>query len=137
MTIFKVHFYAYEIGGADFLHSFFSTVACRLEGGAWGSRYPSIMNSLYQGELAPEAVPSALCELAEIQKKLKGFPPKDVVWDIDDLSKQPPWKDNISGNITDLSDYFITSDGEDFITLFFRALKKAEELGEPLKIETL
>lgn len=49
MTIFKVHFYAYVIGGADFLHSFFSTVACRLEGGAWGSRYSSIMNSLYQG----------------------------------------------------------------------------------------
>ncbi len=137
MTIFKVHFYAYVIGGADFLHSFFSTVACRLEGGAWESRYSSIMNSLYQGELAPETVPSALCELAEIQKKLKGFPPKDVVWDIDDLSKQPPWKDNISGDITDLSDYFVTSGGEDFITLFFRTLKKAEELGEPLKIETL
>lgn len=63
--------------------------------------------------------------------------PKDVIWDIDDLSKQPPWKDNISGDITDLSDYFVTSGGEDFITLFFRALKKAEELGEPLKIETL
>ena len=27
--------------------------------------------------------------------------------------------------------------GEDFITLFFRALQKAEELGEPLRIETL
>lgn len=63
--------------------------------------------------------------------------PKDVVWDINDLSKQPPWKDNISGDITDLSDYFVTSGGEDFITLFFRALKKVEELGEPLKIETL
>ena len=76
-------------------------------------------------------------EAAMKQKKLKGFPPKDVVWDIDDLSKQPPWKDNISGDITNLSDYFVTSDGEDFITLFFRALQKAEELGEPLKIETL
>lgn len=63
--------------------------------------------------------------------------PKDVVWDIDDLSKQPPWKDNISGDITDLSDYFVMSGGEDFITIFLRALKKVEELGEPLKIETL
>ena len=53
--------------------------------------------------------------------------PKDVVWDIDDLSKQPPWKDNISGDITDLSDYFVTSGGEDFITLFFPALKKVEQ----------
>ena len=31
MTIFKVYFYAYEIGGADFLHSFFSTVASDLK----------------------------------------------------------------------------------------------------------
>ena len=53
--------------------------------------------------------------------------PKDVVWDIDDLSKQPPWKDNILGDITDLSDYFVTSGGEDFITLFFRVLKKVEQ----------
>ena len=53
--------------------------------------------------------------------------PKDVVWGIDDLSKQPPWKDNISGDITDLSDYFVTSGGEDFITIFFRALKKVEQ----------
>lgn len=61
----------------------------------------------------------------------------DFLSRFDDLSKQPPWKDNISGDITDLSNYFVTSDGDDFITLFFHALQKAEELKEPLKIETL
>ena len=48
---FKVKFYWYQIGDSDFLHSFFSTVAYNLENGNWGSRFPVIMNELYQGKL--------------------------------------------------------------------------------------
>ncbi len=48
---FKVKFYWYQIGHGDFLHSFFSTVAYNLENGNWGSRFPVIMNELYQGKL--------------------------------------------------------------------------------------
>ena len=137
MTLFTTSFYGYEIGGADFLHSFFSTVAYRLEDGKWGSRYPLLMNRLYQGELGEEHINAALFELQDIQKRLKGFPPEAVVWDIEDLAKLPPWKDDISGDITDLSNYFVTSDGEDFITIFTHALQKAAELKQPLKISTL
>ena len=45
---FTVGFYYYSIGSADFLHSFFSTVAVNLEDGKWGSRFPVLMNELYQ-----------------------------------------------------------------------------------------
>lgn len=45
------------------------------------------------------------------------------LWDIKDLSAQPPWKTNISDDITNLSNYFVTSDGEDFITIFNHATK--------------
>ena len=53
---FKVKYYWYQIGSGDFLHSFFSTVAYRLENGIWGSVYPIIMNELYQGELPAEKI---------------------------------------------------------------------------------
>lgn len=54
--------------------------------------------------------------------------PEKVVWDIEDLSKQPPWGNNISEEITDLSNYFVTSSGEDLIIMLKDALDMAKEL---------
>lgn len=51
---FSVGFYWFQIGTGDFLHSFFSTVAFNLENKKWGSRFPIIMNKLYQGKLEVE-----------------------------------------------------------------------------------
>jgi 2,3-bisphosphoglycerate-dependent phosphoglycerate mutase len=76
-------------------------------------------------------------ELKKIQLELQAFSPDKVVWDIDDLSKQPPWGKNISNDITNLSNYFVTSDGEDFITIFFNALEKAKKLQMDLTIESV
>lgn len=137
MVGFSTSFYYYEIGSADFLHSFFSTVAYNLEGGHWGEKYPCLMNELYQGELAADKAAQALAELKSIQQGLKNYPVQNVIWDIDDLSKRPPWGDNISSDITDLSNYYFTSDGKDFITVFMNALQKSEELGQPLKIAVM
>ncbi len=44
---------------------------------------------------------------------------------------------NISNDITNLSNYFVTSDGEDFITIFFNALEKAKKLQMDLTIESV
>lgn len=134
---FSVHFFYYSIGSADFLHSFFSTVAVNLEGGKWGSRFPVLMNELYQGKIPVEKTDVAIEELTNIREELKNFPPNKVVWDIEDLSKQPPWGKNISKEITDLSNYFVTSDGEDFISVFFRALEDSKEMNAPLEIISL
>ena len=134
---FKVEFYWYQIGHGDFLHSFFSTVAYDLEGMKWGSRFPVIMNELYQGKINRENVSKAIGELAIIKKELQAFSPDKVIWDIEDLSKQPPWGSNISKDITDLSNYFITSDGEDFITVFLHALEMAKEINSDIEIGSL
>ncbi len=88
---FKVAFFCYQIGNGDFLHSFFSTVSYNLENGKWGSRFPTLMNELYQGTLDKDNVETAIVELKKIQLELQAFSPDKVVWDIDDLSKQPPW----------------------------------------------
>ena len=137
MTAFTVKYYMYTIGTADFLHSFFSTVCGRLENGKWGSRYPHLMNELYQGTLPAEHLAAGTEELEQIRQELAQFAPDQVIWDIDDRSLTPPWGDNISEDITDLSSYFVTSEGEDFLVVFAAALDKARELNAPLTIRTL
>lgn len=134
---FKVKFYWYQIGNGDFLYSFFSTIAYNLEGKKWGSRFPAIMNELYRGEIKQEDIDKAIEELKIIKKELGRFKPDKVIWDIEDMSKQPPWGSNISKEITDLSNYFVTSSGEDFISIFFLALKKAKEVNSSIEIKSM
>lgn len=134
---FSVNFYWYQVGNGEFLNSFFSTIAYNLENEKWGSKFPVIMNELYQGEIKFEKLELAIKELSEITVLLQKLSPQKVIWDMDDLSKQPPWGNSISKEITDLSNYFVTSEGEDLITLLCHALEKAKELKTSLKIDTM
>lgn len=134
---FKVKYYWFQIGNGDFLHAFFSTVAYNLENRKWGSRFPIIMNELYQGKVKHEDTEKAITELNIIKLELQTISPDKVVWDIEDLSKQPPWGSNISKDITDLSNYFVTSDGNDFITVFFHALEKAKDVNSEMEIKSI
>lgn len=137
MTAFTVKYYIYTIGTADFLHAFFSTVCERLENGKWGSRFPHLMNELYQGVLPVKHLAAGTEELSQIKQELAQFAPDQVIWDIDDRSLTPPWGDNISDDITDLSNYFVTSEGEDFLSVFAAALDKAQQRNASLKIQTI
>ena len=109
----------------------------RLEQGNWGSKFPRLMNDLYHGRLKSEYVKDALVELKEIKQELAKFQPSDVIWDIEDLSARPPWGDDISPDITNLSNYFVTSDGEDFLLILQHALEKAWECGGDLVIKSM
>ena len=137
MTAFTVKYYIYTIGTADFLHAFFSTVCGRLENEKWGSRFPHLMNELYQGVLPVKHLAAGTEELSQIKQELAQFAPDQVIWDIDDRSLTPPWGDNISDDITDLSNYFVTSEGEDFLAVFSAALDKAQQRNASLKIQTI
>ena len=95
------------------------------------------MNELYQGVLPAEHLAAGAAELTRIKQELVQFTPDQIIWDIDDRSLTPPWGDNISEDITDLSNYFVTSEGKDFLTVFAAALDKAQERNAPLKIQTL
>ena len=137
MTAFTVKYYIYTIDTADFLHAFFSTVCGRLENGKWGSRFPHLMNELYQGVLPVKHLAAGTEELSQIKQELAQFAPDQVIWDIADRSLTPPWGDNISDDITDLSNYFVTSEGEDFLSVFAAALDKAQQRNASLKIQTI
>lgn len=133
----RVKYYWYQIGSGEILHSFFSTICFHLENGQWGSRYPSLTNKLYQGELKRNDIEKAIEELRSVKKELKRFQPSDVIWDIDNLEAKPPWEDNISSEIKNLSMYFITSEGEDLIEIMGKALMRAKKLNESLHIDSL
>ena len=138
MTVgLKVDLYWYSIGTGGFLHSFFSTICVRLENNVWGSRFPILMNELYSGKLEPHQLEEALRELETIQKELERINPNQVVWDNGDRSKMPPWDDNISPDIKDLSDYFVTSSGKNLISVIKRALLDAIDERVELEIKSL
>ncbi|MBO1628174.1 immunity 70 family protein [Bacillus arachidis] len=136
-TGLKVDFYWYQLGTSDFVHSFFSTISFHLEKDGWGTKYPFLMKELYSGTLKAENVSKAIEEAKDVHEKLKMFLPSEVIWDIEDLSKQPPWGDKISSDITDLSNYFVTSDGKDMFEVLFYALNEALEENTDLEIKTL
>jgi len=110
-------------------------VAHRLEPEGWGSRFPALQHELYRGGASADQVPALRAELAEIHEQLDQFPPAEVVWDVEDLSARPPWGDDISPEITDLSNYFVTSDGRDLFEVFDEALSYAERAEVGVTIE--
>ncbi|MDM5227704.1 immunity 70 family protein [Cytobacillus sp. NJ13] len=134
---FKVKYYWYQVGHGDFLHSFFSTISYHLEQNGWGTRYPCLLNELYNGKLENKNIDCAITELEAIKKNLQNYCPSQVIWDIEDLSKRPPWGDNFSKDITNLSNYFITSEGEDLIDLLMKALEKGLKTNSDVNIESL
>ena len=82
-------------------------------------------------------ISKALQELDIIERELKSFSPDKVVWDIEDLSQEPPWGDDISPDITDLSNYFVTSDGENLITIMRHAFEKGVEMAEDVCVTAI
>lgn len=122
-----------EIGTPDFLHAFFCTVSHNLEEG-WDSRFPALLNHLYQGKLEVDFAEKAVFELRQIREELAAFPPSKVVWDIANLSKQPPWGADISPEITLLANYFVTSTGRDLISTLIEALDEAAAHSKPASI---
>lgn len=126
----------WEIGDSNFIHSFFSTISYHLETDGWGTRFPVLLNELYQGSLRAQNSGSALEELGKVKRELSRFPPSQVVWDIENLEARPPWGDNISPDITDLSTYFVTSDGRDLFEVIEAAISYLQHArNETLRIQ--
>jgi hypothetical protein len=125
----------YEIGNFEFLFAFFSTVSHHLEKNSWGSRFPVLMNELYQGKVSPENLSILIQEIGIVQEELRNFEPKEVIWNIEDLTKRPPWGDKISTEITSLANYFVTSDGKDLFEVLNAAVTRAKSNNTILEIK--
>ncbi|MDQ0233538.1 immunity 70 family protein [Metabacillus malikii] len=125
----------FELGHSDFVHSFFSTISYHFEKEGWGTKYPLMMNELYHDKLNWNDVSVVKANLIEIEQELSKLSPKQVIWDIDDLSQKPPWE--ISSKVTNLVNYFATADGKTFFEVIRTAMDVAEEDKCDLKIHKL
>ncbi len=124
----------WSVGSPELLHAFFSTVSVRLEPSGWGTRFPALMDDLYQGELLPDRVETAMSELLLARRELAFRPPSQVVWDVDEPHAPAPWGDALTG-APDLSKCFYTDDGRDLFDVLLVALMRLRSVaGESLRI---
>lgn len=125
-----------EVGTADFLSAFFYTISANLEPDGWGTRYPQLMRQLFEeGKLPAESAAQALAEVRDAREKLKALPPSKVVWDIYEPDAKPPWGDDISPDITNLSEYFLTDMGVDLFDVVIECLEALRDEGGEMSIE--
>ncbi|MDP9992807.1 hypothetical protein J2W28_003253 [Variovorax boronicumulans] len=116
-----------DLGAPSFVHSFFSTISAHCEPDGWGSRFPHLMNELYQGRLPHGNALLALDELRLAKAALDKLPPSAVVWDIENRQARPPWGSNIASNITSLGNYFVTSAGRGMFDVLEQVLVASAE----------
>lgn len=95
------------------------------------------MIDLYQGKVDVDKLQFVEQELQTIRNELSLLPVNKLIWNIDDLSKMPPWGTNISKDIRNLSDYYVTSDGNNLLDVLFKAINKAKELKSYLEISSI
>jgi len=131
---FKLGSITDEVGSSQFLHAFFSTISGNLEPNGWGSRFPVLMNKLYQGELQQVDAAAALAELTAVEAELAKLSPSKVIWDIENESLTPPWGRDISEDITNLAHYFVTSTGRDLLQITKEIIHELEEEGGTIKV---
>jgi 2,3-bisphosphoglycerate-dependent phosphoglycerate mutase len=132
----------FDLGSSDEVHAFFSNISFHLEErvnffrtkGGWGSRFPILLNELYQGELSKASAQGAVKELEIVKEELRKITPDKAIWDIDDLSLSPPGSENIDPAIQDLHDYFLTNDGEFIIDVLEKALRQFAAGGESCEL---
>lgn len=137
MTGLKVGPIFYGVGTGSFLHCYFSNIAYHLENNRWGSIYPHLMNKLYKGNLPNEDINIAKKELEEIKERFKMITPDQVIWDIENPKQRPPWGDKIATRITNLSNYFYTSDGKDLFDVLFTSFETALKVKKDISITSL
>ena len=117
----------YDIGEGALLHSFFSTISHNLEPKGWGTKYPLLMNELYHGSLKWKKADKVIESLQSIKESFTHISTDKVVWDIEDLSIEPPWGINLNNPyVNDLSNYFVTNDKYDLFDVFIAALTQSK-----------
>lgn len=95
------------------------------------------MQELYTGTVSYNNIYKAIEEINIVDDELKRIPTNKVVWNFEDRTKMPPWGSNISPDINNLSDYFITCDGKNLISVLKIALNEAELEKVDIEVKSL
>ena len=124
----------WRVGTPDLLHAFFSTITVRLEPLGWGTRFPALMNELYDGELAPGRVETALSELLLARRELSMLPAARVVADADQPDVPNAWCQAVASGAPDAAKCFFTDEGKDLFDVLLAALVRLRSAGGSLRI---
>ncbi len=122
----------WTVGEDWFLHSFFSTIAYRLEPDGWGSRFPALMKELYNGRLALDRVPDAQRELETVRAELAERPPEQRVFAYEDPERETPWP--VPPGAESLADCFLTANGDNLLEVIAETLEDALEADADVEI---
>ena len=109
-----------DIGSHDTWKALSSTIQVRLN--TLQEQIPHAMELLTGGICLNSHCLEAAHQFNIIRDELSKYPPDQMVFDADDLSKKAPWGDNISPVITSCSNYFTTADGRDLLAEIVRLL---------------
>ena len=122
----------WTVGEDWFLHSFFSTIAYRLEPNGWGSRFPELMKDLYTGRLSPDRFPKAREELATVRSELAERPPEERIFAYEDPDRPTPW--DVPPGASSLADCFLTASDSNLLDVIGQAISEASEISADVEI---
>lgn len=126
-----------EVGASAILHALFSSISANLEPAGWGSRFPLVMNSLYQGRLVASDCAAAIDELHAIESELRELPVSVLVWDIEDRAAPPSPHYHAGAQAANLAEYFITVNGLGLLRQgLIESVESAAEFGDDVQIFT-
>lgn len=111
-----------ELGARSFVHSFFSTISVHCEPTGWSSRFPHLMNELYQGRFAARERLARARGTAAGQSDPEQFAPDGCGVGHREPPVQTAWGDTIASHITSLGDYFVSSTGREVFGILEEAL---------------
>lgn len=123
-----------EISPGGIFHSLCSTIAYRLESGVWGGKYPIIMSGLYHGLIHEGGAEAGLLEMQSIRAGLSLLKPDQVIWDIENMNKLPPWGSEIGKHVKSVAEYYVTSTGRNLVDEIIDNLEAMKEFGGTLEI---
>lgn len=121
-----------NVGSSSFLLCFYSTITKHLVSPA--TEVPKAYELLKSGKVAANDCLQAARELSQVREILSNISPDQVVWDISNPDKLPPWGGDISPTITSLGNYFVTADGKDLFSELIELLHFASESGESVEV---
>jgi hypothetical protein len=118
----------YGAGSSRLFESFFATIACKLENGKWGSRFPIIMKCLWDGLVEKKDFREAIKEIEVMKKEFQELPVGEVVWSFKKPTRPVP---NKYGKfiIDNAYNFYITENNHHLIDILLAALDDGVERG--------
>ena len=123
------------LGDIDVVEAFYNTVSYRLEPDGWGTRFPALMDELFEGRVSAASADRALEELGVVERELSELPREKVVWDVHDRRPIEDTFRSVNHDAAYLRDYFVRADGTPIVDAMREALETARRTGQPVTIQ--